>query len=78
MTGGSDAFVSGVRDAANIAGDAGRGSPSLRNAEGDFGRRMANTQLFALTSPLLTTSAGAKMGKTAAGAVWLNADGLGA
>jgi len=30
--------------------------------------------LFALTSPLITTSSGAKMGKTAAGAVWLNAD----
>jgi tyrosyl-tRNA synthetase len=42
----------------------------------DLGRRMANAQLFALTSPLLTTSAGAKMGKTAAGAVWLNADML--
>jgi tyrosyl-tRNA synthetase len=40
----------------------------------DLGRRMSNVQLFALTSPLLTTSAGAKMGKTAAGAVWLNAD----
>ena len=38
----------------------------------DLGRRMANAQLFALTSPLLTTSSGAKMGKTAAGAVWLN------
>ncbi len=44
----------------------------------DLGRRMANAQLFALTSPLLTTSAGAKMGKTAAGAVWLNADRLSA
>jgi tyrosyl-tRNA synthetase len=42
----------------------------------DLGRRMANAQLFALTTPLLTTSAGAKMGKTAAGAVWLNADML--
>jgi tyrosyl-tRNA synthetase len=40
----------------------------------DLGRRMSNAQLFALTSPLLTTSSGAKMGKTAAGAVWLNAD----
>jgi len=40
----------------------------------DLGRRMMNAQLFALTSPLLTTSSGAKMGKTAAGAVWLNAD----
>ncbi|MBR1220354.1 tyrosine--tRNA ligase [Bradyrhizobium sp. U87765 SZCCT0131] len=42
----------------------------------DLGRRMANAQLFALTSPLLTTASGAKMGKTAAGAVWLNADRL--
>jgi tyrosyl-tRNA synthetase len=40
----------------------------------DLGRRMLNVQLFALTSPLITTSSGAKMGKTAAGAVWLNAD----
>jgi len=40
----------------------------------DLGRRLMNAQLFALTAPLLTTSAGAKMGKTAAGAVWLNAD----
>ena len=40
----------------------------------DLGRRMNNAQLFALTSPLITTAAGAKMGKTAAGAVWLNAD----
>jgi tyrosyl-tRNA synthetase len=40
----------------------------------DLGRRMQNAQLFALTSPLITTSSGAKMGKTAAGAVWLNAD----
>ena len=40
----------------------------------DLGRRMHNAQLFALTSPLITTSSGAKMGKTAAGAIWLNAD----
>jgi tyrosyl-tRNA synthetase len=40
----------------------------------DLGRRVANAQLFALTSPLITTASGAKMGKTAAGAVWLNAD----
>jgi tyrosyl-tRNA synthetase len=40
----------------------------------DLGRRMHNAQLFALTAPLITTSSGAKMGKTAAGAVWLNAD----
>jgi len=42
----------------------------------DLGHKMATPQLFALTSPLLTTSSGAKMGKTAAGAVWLNADML--
>src|SRR5215211_2614775 len=40
----------------------------------DLGRRMMNAQLFALTTPLITTSSGAKMGKTATGAVWLNAD----
>jgi tyrosyl-tRNA synthetase len=39
----------------------------------DLGRRLADAQLFALTSPLITTSSGAKMGKTAAGAVWLDA-----
>jgi tyrosyl-tRNA synthetase len=39
----------------------------------DLGRRMGlKDQLYALTCPLLTTSSGAKMGKTAAGAVWLN------
>jgi len=40
----------------------------------ELGRRVENQQFFALTTPLLTTSSGAKMGKTAAGAVWLNAD----
>jgi tyrosyl-tRNA synthetase len=40
----------------------------------DLGRRLHSAQLFALTSPLITTSSGAKMGKTASGAVWLNAD----
>ena len=44
----------------------------------DLGRRMDNAQLFALTTPLITTSSGAKMGKTAAGAVWLDADMLSA
>ncbi len=39
----------------------------------DLGRRLLSAQLFALTSPLLTTASGAKMGKTAAGAVWLDA-----
>src|SRR6202035_2074161 len=38
----------------------------------DLGRRVDNAELFGLTSPLITTSSGAKMGKTAAGAVWLN------
>ena len=38
----------------------------------DLGRRMGTPQLYALTSPLITTSSGAKMGKTAAGAVWLD------
>jgi tyrosyl-tRNA synthetase len=40
----------------------------------ELGRRLRNAQLFGLTSPLITTSSGAKMGKTAAGAVWLNAE----
>jgi tyrosyl-tRNA synthetase len=40
----------------------------------DLGRRMVGAELFALTTPLITTSSGAKMGKTASGAVWLNAE----
>ena len=44
----------------------------------DLGRRMGTHQLYALTCPLLTTASGAKMGKTAAGAVWLNEDQLSA
>src|SRR4029077_17690579 len=40
----------------------------------DLGRRLLNADLFALTTPLLTTASGAKMGKTESGAVWLNAD----
>ncbi|HWZ40553.1 MAG TPA: tyrosine--tRNA ligase [Bradyrhizobium sp.] len=40
----------------------------------DLGRRMGTDQLYALTTPLLTTASGAKMGKTAQGAIWLNAD----
>jgi tyrosyl-tRNA synthetase len=40
----------------------------------DLGRRLLGKQFFALTSPLITTSSGAKMGKTATGAVWLNPD----
>jgi tyrosyl-tRNA synthetase len=42
----------------------------------DLGRRMGTPQLYALTTPLLTTASGAKMGKTAQGAVWLNAEML--
>ena len=40
----------------------------------ELGRRVDQAQLFALTCPLITTASGAKMGKTAGGAVWLNAD----
>jgi len=40
----------------------------------ELGRRMEAPQLYALTCPLITTSSGAKMGKTAQGAVWLKAD----
>jgi len=40
----------------------------------DLGHRMGSPQLYALTTPLLTTSSGAKMGKSANGAVWLNGD----
>lgn len=42
----------------------------------ELGRRADGVELFGLTSPLLTTASGAKMGKTASGAVWLNADML--
>jgi tyrosyl-tRNA synthetase len=42
----------------------------------DLGHRMDTPQLFALTTPLLTTSSGAKMGKTASGAVWLDPEML--
>jgi len=44
----------------------------------DLGRRSGTADLFAITTPLLTTASGAKMGKTAAGAVWLNEDLLSA
>ncbi len=39
-------------------------------------RRMDGVEVFGVTTPLLTTADGAKMGKTAAGAVWLNEDAL--
>ncbi|MDT8279957.1 MAG: tyrosine--tRNA ligase, partial [Erythrobacter sp.] len=42
----------------------------------ELGRRMDGTELYGLTTPLLTTADGAKMGKSAAGAVWLNEDQL--
>ena len=44
----------------------------------ELGRRVDGLDLFGLTTPLMTTSSGAKMGKTAQGAVWLNADRLSA
>jgi tyrosyl-tRNA synthetase len=40
----------------------------------DLGRRVESAQLFGLSTPLITTSSGAKMGKSVSGAVWLNAD----
>jgi tyrosyl-tRNA synthetase len=42
----------------------------------DLARRMDGTELYGVTTPLITTADGAKMGKTASGAVWLNADQL--
>lgn len=42
----------------------------------DLGRRLLEAELFGVTSPLITTASGAKMGKTAKGAIWLNADKL--
>jgi len=44
----------------------------------ELGRRVDNSSLFGVTSPLITAASGAKMGKTAAGAVWLNAERLSA
>jgi tyrosyl-tRNA synthetase len=44
----------------------------------ELGRRVDNSALFGVTSPLITTASGAKMGKTAAGAVWLNTERLSA
>lgn len=42
----------------------------------ELGRRVRDAELFGLTSPLITTASGAKMGKTAAGAVWMKAERL--
>jgi tyrosyl-tRNA synthetase len=42
----------------------------------ELGRRLRDKELFGVTSPLMTTASGAKMGKTAAGAVWLSPDRL--
>jgi tyrosyl-tRNA synthetase len=42
----------------------------------ELGRRVDGSELFGLTTPLLATASGAKMGKSAGGAVWLNADRL--
>lgn len=40
----------------------------------DLTRKISGKEVFGMTTPLLTTASGAKMGKTAAGAVWLNED----
>src|SRR5206468_2702179 len=40
----------------------------------ELGRRIDGTELYGVTTPLITTADGAKMGKTAQGAVWLSAD----
>ncbi len=42
----------------------------------DLGHRLGTPQLYALTTPLLTTASGAKMGKSLGGAIWLNPDML--
>lgn len=42
----------------------------------ELGRRCDGSELFVLTAPLLTTSSGAKMGKSAAGAIWINEEAL--
>ena len=42
----------------------------------ELGRRAEGRELFGLTTPLITTASGAKMGKTAQGAIWLNEDRL--
>ncbi|HVP83206.1 MAG TPA: tyrosine--tRNA ligase [Rhizomicrobium sp.] len=42
----------------------------------DLGRRLESVQLFGLSTPLITTASGAKMGKSVSGAVWLNKDML--
>jgi len=42
----------------------------------ELGRRVSDAQLFGLTSPLITTASGTKMGKTASGAIWLNPNRL--
>lgn len=42
----------------------------------ELGRRIAEAEFYGFTCPLITTASGAKMGKTAAGAIWLNADRL--
>ena len=42
----------------------------------ELARRMSGSELFGLTTPLITTASGAKMGKTAAGAIWLKDERL--
>ena len=58
------------------AADGRLGSVGQHRAGRRAGRRVREQELFGLTTPLITTASGAKMGKTASGAVWLNADRL--
>src|SRR4029453_17468212 len=55
-------------------GGAGQGGKNVHGKE--LTRRMDGTEVFGVTTPLITTADGAKMGKTASGAVWLNGDQL--
>ena len=63
----TSATAAGCRWAVRISG-------AISSTASTWGAALLGAQLFALTSPLITTSSGAKMGKTAAGAVWLDAN----
>ena len=62
-------MAAGCRWAVRISG-------AISSSGIDLARRTDNVELFGLTSPLITTSSGAKMGKSVSGAVWLSADML--
>ncbi len=82
--GGSDQWgniVMGVDLVRRVAAERREEAGAARREGGDATRRDGTThgagaEAFGLTTPLLTTASGAKMGKTAAGAVWLSADRL--